>query len=85
MNRRVCVNCEEEFLVNPKQIRADLCPSCHLALGIKEKVDRVGGSMIYEHKTAPTIQLFPTIRKAARFERSKRFQFGNPRARKGGD
>jgi hypothetical protein len=55
---RICTICEEPYILRPdKPGLIHHCPACS-----KEKVERVGGFMTWEHKTAPTINILPMKR-----------------------
>lgn len=51
--QRTCVKCDDEFtLTRDKPGRINECPKCSV-----ETVEKLGGNMIYEHKTAPYIEV----------------------------
>lgn len=67
----VCRDCGEEFRSTPgKPGYINQCRNCAV------DVPLVGGNMIYEHKTAPYIEIKPSVDAKAFAKASRRFGFG---------
>jgi hypothetical protein len=68
---RTCVVCESEFqLTADKPGKINECPAC------SRDVPRVGGNMVWAHKTAPELEIKP-MAEARRFaSRTRRFGAG---------
>lgn len=51
--QKTCVKCSDEFMLSQgKPGKINECPACSV-----ETVDKLGGNMIYTHKTAPYIEV----------------------------
>lgn len=70
-----CVNCGEEFYPKrDKPGKIDECWTC----GRKSEKDivKLGGNMIWEHKTAPTIEIKPLSEARSFAKKTRRFGAG---------
>lgn len=62
----VCAKCGRSFKLDPsKRGYANHCPTCSME---DNEVSKVGGNMIWDHKTAPYIEI-KSMRAAKNFER----------------
>lgn len=69
---KICRECESEFILTPnKPGKIFHCPACS-----SETVERLGGNMVFLHKTASTIEIKPASRAIQFAEMTKRFGAG---------
>ena len=77
MSIRTCRNCTTEYPDTPNAIRADLCFDCQP----KQDVEKVGGVMLWAHKTAPELQLMASVCAAKQFNKARGRNFTGPSIR----
>ena len=70
-----CRDCGKEFIEDPNKTQGyrNQCPECSLT---QVEPERIGGNMIWDHKTAPYIELKPLSKAKAFAAKTKRFGAG---------
>jgi hypothetical protein len=69
---RKCSKCKKDYLLTlDKPGLIHHCPKCST-----ERVERLGGNMIYSHKTAPDIEIKPISRAVEFASKQRRFGAG---------
>jgi hypothetical protein len=72
MKTRACIECGLDFVLKPnKPGLVGTCPDCST-----ETVEQIGGNMIWEHKTAPMLEIKPVGEAEAFARKQKRFGAG---------
>jgi hypothetical protein len=71
---RECSDCGEKYrLTRDKPGKIDVCGKCGLKAG---EVERLGGNMVYTHKTAPALEIKPLSEAEAFARKTRRFGAG---------